>query len=174
MIAINHRRFRAIVNHLIDLGASAGQIIRTLTAPFHFALCPSTTCACTWPDGLSATYTVGGWGALTPCPTADASIDPAWDGTMNHIGTGCVWWAADSEFDPLNINGYMLDITYTQILLRTTATPCRWELYIASTSLSNPTKLMWSGYKIGGSTPAGVYTFVASDCGNTEGTMTVT
>jgi hypothetical protein len=129
-------------------------------------------CACAWPAGLSATYTVSGFGSLGTCPDCDPdTTDPAWDGTLNHIGGGCVWWAADSSFDPLSINGAMLDITYTQVVLNTTA--CRWELYIACGSVINPTQTMWSGYKTTGSTPAGTYSFVSSDCGNTTPTMTV-
>ena len=101
----------------------------------------------------------------------DSSSDPAWDGTLYHIGGGCIWWAADPTFDSLSINGSLLDITYTTVLLNTTA--CRWELYIACASLSNPTQTMWYGYKTGGSTPVGTYNFVSSDCGNTTPTMTV-
>jgi hypothetical protein len=84
-----------------------------------------------------------------------------------------VWWAIDSELDPFSINGVMLDITYTQVLLRTTVTPCRWELYIACGSFTNPTKIMWYGYKTTGATPVGTYSFVGSDCGNTAATMSV-
>jgi len=38
-----------------------------------------------------------------------------------------LWWALDPGFDPFSINGVSLDITYTQLLLRTNVTPCRWE-----------------------------------------------
>lgn len=167
------RPLRGMLAHLLDLAVGAGQILRTLTAPFHFAFCTAGPCVCTWPDGLAATYTVSGWEALAACTDCDASGDPAWGGDLHHIGAGCVWWAADESFDPLSINGHTLDITYTQVLLRTTATPCRWELYIACTSATHPTRTLWSGYKIGGTTPAGTYTFVASDCGNTTGTMKI-
>jgi hypothetical protein len=166
--------WRAILAYFLDLVTAAGNILRTVAAPFHFSQCTAATpCTCTWPGGLSATYTVSGADALATCGECDASSDPGWSGALHHIGSGCVWWAADASFDPLSINGSMLDITYTQVLLRTTATPCRWELYIACGSLTNPTKTMWSGYKIGGSTPAGTYAFVGSDCGNTTPTMTI-
>lgn len=159
---------------LLDLAQKAGNLLRTTMQPYHLTTgCANPApCTCTWPSGLNATYTVTGWSGLSACSGCDASTDPAWTGALNHIGSGCIWWAADTSFDPLSINGSMLDITYTQVLLRTT-TPCRWELYIACTSVVNPTKTMWSGYKTGGSTPAGTYALVASDCGNTTPTMTV-
>jgi hypothetical protein len=122
---------------------------------------------------LAGTYQVQGAGGLSGCPGCDASTDPAWDGTLYHIGAGCVWWAADPTFDPLSLNGVSLDITYTQVLLRTDVSPCRWELYIACGSATNPTKTMWAGYKTTGSTPAGTYAFVSSDCGNTTPTLTI-
>jgi hypothetical protein len=124
---------------------------------------------------MNGSYTVAGFGGLAVCGTCDASADPAWTGVFNHIGGGCVWWAADAFFDPLSINGVSLDITYTQILLNTTSTPCRWEMYIACGSAINPTQKLWYGYKTGGSSPAGTYSFVGSDCGNTgPATLTVT
>ena len=162
---------------LSTLASRAGHLLRTISSPFHLTNgCGSTgPCSCTWPDGLSATYTVSGLGSLSPCPSCDASTDPPWDGVFHHTGAGCIWWAADAAFDPRSINGDMLDITYTQILLRTTTTPCRWEMYIACTSVINPTATMWSGYKTWapGSTPAGTYSLVSSDCGNTTPTLTV-
>ena len=166
--------FRSALAHLIDLGVRAGQIVRTLAAPFHFAICGSTPCVCTWPDGLSDTYTVNGTEALSPCPECDASSDVAWDGTLHHTGGACVWWAADATFDPLSINGSQLDIVYTQVLLNTGVTPCRWELYVACTSAVNPTQTIWAGYKTGGATPVGTYSRVSSDCGNTTPTIDVT
>jgi hypothetical protein len=164
---------RSLLAYFLDLATAAGNILRTVTAPFHFSQCAGAPCTCTWPGGLSATYTVSGWGALATCSECDASSDLGWTGALHHIGSGCVWWAADASFDPLSINSSMLDITYTQVLLRTTTTPCRWEMYIACGSLTNPTKTMWYGYKTGGSTPAGTYALVGSDCGNTTPTMTV-
>jgi len=167
--SINWRR---ILAHLVSLYQRAGQLVRTASSPYHLSNCGS-PCECSWPDGLSATYTVSGFGELSACSECDAdTADPPWDGTLNHIGGGCVWWAADAEFDPLSINGVMLDITYTQVLLRTSS-PCRWELHIACGSAINPTQTMWAGYKSGGDTPAGTYLFMSSDCGNTTGTMTV-
>lgn len=132
-------------------------------------------CACAWPTGLNAVYTVAGTASIGTCPLCDPdTTDPAWDGTFNHIGGACVWWAADASFDPLSINGVMLDFTYTQILLKTTV-PCRWEMYIACGSNTNPTQTMWRGIKTTGSTPAGTYTFQGSDCGNTgPATLNVT
>jgi len=167
------RRFLA---HLINLAYSAGQLVRTTSAPFHLSNCggsPPPPCTCTWPTGLAATYTVSGWSALVTCDQCDSSSDPAWTGALNHVGSGCIWWAADAEFDSLSINGSLLDITYTTVLLRTTVSPCRWELYIACASLTNPTQTMWYGYKVGGDTPTGTYDFVGSDCGNTTATMTI-
>jgi hypothetical protein len=167
-------RLRRLLAHLTDLATLGGQIVRTLSAPFHFSHCASSApCSCNWPTGLLATYTVSGWGGLATCSQCDSSSDPAWSGTLNHVGSGCIWWAANATFDSLSINGSLLDITYTQVLLRTTTTPCRWELYIACASLTNPTQTMWAGYKIGGSTPVGTYSFVSSDCGNTTATMTI-
>ena len=170
------RAFRRLLAHLVSLFQSGGRLVRSAAAPFHLSDCGevSAPCACGWPeDGLAATYTVSGFDGLSPCSGCDAdSTDPAWDGTLNHIGAGCVWWAADEDFDPLSMNGVMLDITYTQLLLRT-SDPCQWELYIACGSTTNPTKTMWSGYKSGGSTPAGTYTFMGSDCGDATETMTV-
>ena len=172
-ITPNRGRWRAALAHLVSLYQRAGQLIRTAASPYHLSDCGGAPCECAWPDGLAATYTVSGFGSLSACPECDTdTADLAWDGTLNHVGAGCVWWAADAEFDPLSINGVMLDITYTQVLLRTSS-PCRWELYIACGSGINPTQTMWAGYKLGGSTPAGTYTFVSSDCGNTTSTMTV-
>ena len=167
-------RWHAVLAHLVNLYQRAGQLVRTLSAPYHLSDCGGAApCECAWPAGLGSIYTVSGFAGLAACPTCDAdSTDPPWDGSLHHVGAGCVWWAADASFDPLNINGVMLDITYTQVLLRTT-TPCRWELYIACGSAINPTQTMWAGYKTGGSTPAGTYSFVSSDCGNTTATMTV-
>lgn len=168
------RRFRGLLAHLASLYQSGGQLVRTASAPFHLSDCgeDDAPCICGWPDGVATTYTVSGFGSLAGCSGCDAdSADSAWDGTLNHIGAGCVWWAADEDYDPLSINGVMLDITYTQLLLRTND-PCQWELYIACGSETNPTKTMWAGYKLGGSTPAGTYTFMSSDCGG-SGTMTV-
>lgn len=166
---------REIWIHLVSLYQRAGQLVRTASAPHHLSDCGSgSTCPCTWPTGLAATYTVSGFGGLAGCSGCDAdSSDPAWSGALYHIGGGCVWWAADAEFDPLSINGVLLDVAYTQVLLRSSS-PCRWELYIACGSTIDPTKTMWAGYKLGGSTPAGTYTFMSSDCGNTTATMTVT
>lgn len=160
----------------LSLWWSAGKLIWKAGKLVWCASCPCggspAPCSCAWPTGLSATYTVSGWGALSACPTCDAdATDPAWTGTLSHIGSGCTWWAADTMFNPLSINGVLLDITYTAIVLNTTA--CRWELYIACASLTNPTKKMWYGYKTTGSTPAGTYNFAGSDCGNTTPTMTV-
>jgi hypothetical protein len=173
LIRLDYSPARRLLAFFLDLATAAGDILRTVTAPFHFSQCAEAPCVCNWPDGLSSTYTVTGWNTLATCDDCDPSTDPAWDGTLHHIGSGCVWWASDASFDPLSINGAMLDITYTQILLRTTVTPCRWEMYIACGSVSNPTRKMWYGYKIGGATPAGTYTFVGSDCGNTAATLTV-
>ena len=166
--------FRSLLAHLVSLYQRAGQLVRTLSAPYHLSDCGGAApCTCAWPTGLSSTYTVSGFGGLSACAGCDSdTTDPPWDGSVHHVGAGCIWWAADASFDPLSINGVMLDITYTQVLLRTTS-PCRWELYIACGSAINPTKTMWAGYKTGGSTPAGIYSFVSSDCGNTTGTMTV-
>ena len=167
----------SIIAHLVNLAERAGNLVRTLAQPYHLASgCgggPPAPCTCGWPGGLAATYTVSGWASLAPCPSCDTTSFPEWTGALNHIGSGCVWWAADSNFDPTNINGAMLDITYTQVLLRTTVTPCRWELYIACTSTTHPTRTLWYGYKTTGATPAGTYTFVGSDCGNTTPTMTI-
>jgi hypothetical protein len=165
-----------------NLATKAGNLVRTVAEPFHLATgCGSGSgggggpapCACGWPSGLSNTYTVGGFGGLSACSECDSSGDPPWPGTLYHAGGGCVWWAIDPGFDSFSISGATLDITYTQVLLRTTVTPCRWELYIACTSLTHPTKTMWYGYKTTGSTPAGTYSFVGSDCGNATPTMTV-
>lgn len=129
-------------------------------------------CSCT--PNSPPTVTVHGWESLAACDTCDADgTDPGWDGTLYWPGAACAWWAADPFFDPLSINGYMMDITYTQIDFNPTT--CTWSLYIACTSLSNPTKTMWHGTKVGGSTPVGTYNFVDSECGNTgPATMTVT
>ena len=167
-----------ILAHFASLSQRTGHLVRTTAGPYHLSGCGSggggpAPCVCSWPTGLSSTYTVSGFGGLSTCSTCDSSSAASWSGVMNHTGSGCIWWAADASFDPLSINGKMLDITYTQLLLRTTVTPCRWELYIACTSLVNPTKTMWSGYKTTGATPAGTYSFVASDCGNSTPTMTV-
>jgi hypothetical protein len=140
--------------------------------------CASTTCTC--PSPPPATVTVSGvagiaGGCSCPLPCDSDSTDPNWDGTLyNANGVDCVWWAADTNFDPLSLNGLMLDIAYTQLLLRTSVTPCRWELYIACGSNTNPTCTMWYGYKYGGGY-AGTYGFVGSDCGLTgPATLSVT
>lgn len=169
-------RLAPLLAHFASLSQRAGHLVRTTAAPYHLSGCGGggpAPCTCLWPTGLSSTYTVSGFGSLATCSTCDSSSAAAWSGGLNHTGSGCIWWAADAHFDPLSINGKMLDITYTQLLLRTTVTPCRWELYIACTSLTNPTKTMWSGYKTTGATPVGTYSFVASDCGNSTPTMTV-
>jgi hypothetical protein len=159
---------------LASLYQRAGNLVRTISAPFHLSDCGGgAPCACTWPAGLATTYQVQEAAGLSGCPDCDPSTDPAWDGTLFHIGAGCVWWAADGAFDPLSIGGLALDITYTQILLRTDVTPCRWELYIACASATHPTQTIWAGHKTTGSTPAGTYAFVSSDCGNATPTMTV-
>jgi hypothetical protein len=167
---------RGILAHLASLYQRAGNLVRTASSPFHLSDCggPGAPCTCNWPTGLAPTYQVQGLAGLSPCPTCDSSADPAWDGTLYNDGPGCVWWAADAAFDPRSINGVSLDILYTQVLLRTNVSPCRWELYIACGSATNPTRNMWVGYKTTGSTPAGTYAFVSSDCGNTTPTMTVT
>ena len=167
---------RSLLALFLTLAQRAGNLLRTTTAPYHLATdCggPPAPCTCSWPTGLASTYTVSGFGSVSACPSCDASSDPAWSGTLYHVGAGCVWWAADASFDPLSINGRKLDITYTQIVLRTTD-PCRWELYITCTGVADPTAVMWYGYKTTGTTPAGTYTFVGSDCGVTgPGTMSV-
>lgn len=170
-----HRPRLRIIEHLLDLATKAGHLLRLTSQPYHLTTgCGSPApCTCAWPTGLNTVYTVSGWSSLSTCPNCDSSTDPVWTGALNHIGSGCIWWAADTSFDPLSINGSMLDITYTQVLLRTNL-PCRWELYIACGSAINPTQTMWFGYKNGGLTPAGVYTRAGSDCGNTmPTTMTV-
>jgi len=161
--------------HLVNLAQRAGNLLRTTAQPYHLTTnCGGAApCTCAWPTGLSTTYTVSGWGSLTTCPDCDSSTASSWPGTLYHIGSGCVWWAADASFDPWSINGSALDIAYTQILLRTSVTPCRWELYIACSSVAFPTQTMWYGYKTTGATPAGTYSFVGSDCGNTTAVMTV-
>ena len=116
---------RAVLAHLVTLFQRAGQLLRTMSSPYHLSDCGGAPCECAWPEGLSATYTVSGFTSLSTRPECDVdATDPPWDGTLNHVGAGCVWWAADAEFDPLSINGAMLDITYTQVLLRTTS-PCQ-------------------------------------------------
>lgn len=170
---------RPLSAFLTNLASKAGHLVRTTSAPYNLATgcgdddgpAPS---GCTWPTGLAATYTVTGWSGLAACPLCDASSAPAWPGTVYHVGAGCVWWAIDTDYDPFSINGVSLDIAYTQILLRTSVTPARWELYIACSSTTHPTQTMWYGYKTTGSTPAGAYTLVGSDCSNTRPTMTVT
>ena len=165
------------VDLMVSLFQRAGNLLRTASAPHHLSDCGGggAPCSCGWPGGgLAAAYQVQSTGGLAGCPDCDSSADPAWDGTLHHIGAGCVWWAADDTFDPLSVNGVSLDITYTQVLLRTTVTPCRWELYIACGSATHPTRTMWAGFKTTGSTPAGTYAFVSSDCGDTTPTMTVT
>jgi hypothetical protein len=176
---VNHYVLRKPLAVFVDLAEWMGNLLHTSTAPYHL----STSCGshgsgsggapCVCPSGLAATYTVSGFGSLTGCPQCDASTDPPWPGTLYQSGTACLFWALDPTFDPYSINGDSLDIAYTQVLLRTTVTPCRWELYIACSSLLNPTKTMWLGYKTTGSTPAGTYSFVSSDCGNTTPTLTV-
>ena len=168
-------RWSRLLAHFASLSQRAGHLVRTTASPYHLSGCGAAAapCTCAWPTGLSSVYTVSGWAGLSPCPLCDSSTDPAWSGAVNHSGSGCIWWAADANFDPLSIDGKSLDITYTQILLRTTVTPCRWELYIACASVTNPTQTMWYGYKTTGTTPAGTYLFVGSDCGNSTPTMTV-
>jgi hypothetical protein len=166
---------------MANLAKKLGNLVRTVSSPFHLATGCGTgdggsgpaPCICGWPTGLAATYTVSGFGALSVCWECDSSTDPPWDGTLYHAGGGCIWWAINPDFDPLSINGAILDVTYTQILLRTNVMPCRWELYIACTSLTNPTQTMWYGYKTTGSTPVGTYGFAGSDCGNSTPVMTV-
>ena len=126
---------------------------------------------CVCPPGLASTYTVSGFGGLAGCDGCDSSTDGEWSGALYHVGTGCAWWAADDNFDPLSINGTKLHITYTQLILSTTA--CRWELYIACSAPALPPVKMWVGYKTTGNTPAGTYSLASSDCGNTQATMTV-
>jgi len=160
----------AMLSHLAE---KAGQLLRTTHLPYHLSDSCGGGAPCSCPAGLANTYTVSGFGSLAGCPLCDASSDPAWPGTLYQTGTACLWWALDPGVDPFSINGVSLDITYTQLLLRTNVTPCRWELYIACGSVLNPTKTMWWGYKTTGSTPVGTYSFVGSDCGNTAATMTV-
>ena len=171
---------RPLTAFLVNLASKAGHLVRTVTNPYHLATgCGGgggggpAPCACNWPTGLATTYTVNGAGAIGNCPSCtDATGGSAWDGTLNHA-SGCIWWAANANFDPLTISGKELDISYTQILLRTTVSPCRWELYIACLRTGFASPNIWYGYKTTGSTPAGTYTFVGSDCGNTTPTMTV-
>jgi hypothetical protein len=166
---------------LSDLAQRAGDLLRTTSTPYHLSTScggpppppPPTPAPCTCPSGLASIYTVNGFGALAGCSQCDASLDPGWPGTIYQSGAACLWWALDPGFDPFSVNGKTLDLSYTQLLLRTTVSPCRWELYIACTSTLNPTKTMWAGWKTTGSTPVGTYTFVSSDCGNTTATMTV-
>ena len=154
--------------------------MRTTATPYHLTDgCASggggpAPCACGYPTGLAPTYTVNGAAGIVGCPTCTDATGgtPAWEGTLHHA-SGCVWWAADASFDPLSIGGKQLDITYTQILLRTNVTPCRWELYIACLRSGFASPNIWYGYKTTGSTPAGTYSFVGSDCGITTATMTV-
>lgn len=145
---------RSAAGHLINACASGG---------------PPAPCVC--PSGLASTYTVSGFAGLSGCDGCDSSSDAEWSGALFRVGTGCAWWAADDSFDPLSLSGTKLHITYTQLILSTTA--CRWELYIACSAPSLPPAKMWVGYKTVGTTPAGVYSFASSDCGNTQPTMTV-
>ena len=163
----------AFLSHLVQ---TAGNLLRTTTIPYHLSNgCPShsTPAPCTCPPGLSTTYTVSGFTSLSACSTCDPSTDPLWPGTLYLSGEACLWWALSPDFNPYSINSRSLDISYTQLLLNNTVSPCRWELYIACGSLLNPTKTLWAGYKTTGTTPVGTYTFVSSDCGNTTPTMTV-
>jgi hypothetical protein len=181
-IAYSQSPIAFIVSFLINLVRNTTNLLRTASTPYHLAnSCPSggggggsTPCTCNYPTGFSSTYTVGGFGSASACGTCDASTDPAWPGTMYHVGSGCTWWAIDSNFDPYNINGVSLDISYTQLRLNGTASPCRWELVISCGSIINPPKTVWFGVKTTGSTPVGTYTFVSSQCGTGPSTMTVT
>ena len=171
------RRLRALVDALAwfsHLAERAGNLLRTTGSPYHLSTgCGGSPAPCSCTGGLGNVYTVSGFAGLSGCSGCDASSDPVWDGKLYQTGTACLWWALDPGFDPFSINGVSLDITYTQLLLRTTVSPCRWELYIACGSLVNPTKTMWAGWKTTGSTPVGTYTFVSSDCGNTVGSLMV-
>ena len=162
-----------LFSHLVQ---SAGNLLRTPNLPYHLSDgCPShtTPAPCSCPGSLATTYTVSGFGGLSPCPTCDASTDPQWPGTVYQTGRACLWWALSPTFDPYSINGVALDVSYTQILLNTAVSPCRWELYIACASTLFPTKTMWAGQKLTDPNPTGTYTLVSSDCGNTTPTMTV-
>ena len=177
MIIISPSRARlsvlAFFSHLVQ---TAGNLLRTSISPYHLSNgCPSgsTPAPCTCPSGLAGTYTVSGFNALAACTTCDLSSDPPWPGTLYLSGEACLWWALSPDFNPYNIAGRSLDISYTQLLLNNTVSPCRWELYIACGGLHVPTKTLWSGYKTTGPTPAGTYSFVSSDCGNTTPTITV-
>jgi len=169
----------SLISFLINLVRNASNLLRTTSTPYHLSnSCPaggdgSAPCTCNYPTGLSSTYTVSGFGSASVCGTCDASSDPAWPGTLYHVGAGCAWWAVDSNFDPYSINGVSLDISYTQMRLNGTASPCRWELVISCGSVTNPPKTVWFGIKTTGATPAGTYTFVSSQCGSGPATMTV-
>jgi hypothetical protein len=176
---INQLPFAGLISWLINLVRNTSNLLRTSSTPYHLATsCPpdnggDAPCVCTYPTGLSSTYTVSGFGSLVPCGGCDSSSDPPWPGTMYHVTTGCIWWATDATFDPFSINGHILDISYTQLRLNGTASPCRWELAICCGSVLFPTKIMWVGYKTAGTTPVGIYDFASSDCGNTTPTMSV-
>jgi len=143
------------------------------------SLCGGTPapCSCAAGGPYNAIYTVAGFGGLSCCNLCDDNATApcpctAWDGTLNRVNTTCTWWAANVNFDPLSYaNTCRLDITYTQVVLDTTL--CQWNLFIACYSQTNPTQVMWAGVKTTGLTPAGTYSFVSSDCGNSTATMTV-
>src|SRR4051812_4367446 len=102
-------------SHLVQ---SAGHLLRTTTTPYHLSNgCPShsTPAPCTCPSDLAETYTVSGFDSLTACGTCDASSDPPWPGTLYLSGEACLWWALSPDFNPYNINGRSLDISYTQL-----------------------------------------------------------
>jgi len=177
IIILHPSRILTFLEFFSHLTNRAGHLLRTLTTPFHLTNgCSSgggSPAPCTCPPSLASTCTVSGFGALTACPTCDPSSDTNWDGKLYQSGEACLWWALTPDFNPYNINGHSLDISYTQLLLNSTVSPCRWELYIACTSLTHPTQTMWSGHKTTGTTPIGLYTLTSSDCGNTTPTMTV-
>jgi len=177
-IAYPQSPIASLISFLINLVRNVSNLLRTSATPYHLSTtCNSggggAPCTCNYPTGFSATYTVSGFGSLSTCGTCDASTDPDWPGTMYHVGSGCSWWAIDSDFDPYSINGVSLDISYTQLRLNGAASPCRWELVISCGSIINPPKTVWFGVKTTGSTPVGTYTFVSSDCGSSQPTMTV-
>jgi hypothetical protein len=176
-ITLPYSPLSAAIAFLVNLVRNASHLLRISGTPYHLSItCDSgggSPCECTYPTGLSATYTVSGFGALSTCSGCDASTDPPWPGTMYNVGSGCIWWALDDDFDPFSINGHSLEISFTQLRLNGVASPCRWELVISCGSLVNPSKILWLGYKTTGLTPVGTYTFSSSECGNTTPTMTV-